>query len=95
MGAVERAIKDRAADSLAEIPRLDVRAMFSGFGFYLDEMLVAAAWDGAFRLRQRRDGHWTYQAVDDALVDRPEDLVPLVLANAEELSREPAARRRR
>jgi hypothetical protein len=95
MGEVERLVGDRAADALGEIERLDVRPMFSGFGFYIDGLLVAAAWEGAFRLRHREDGHWKYKAVDDAIVDEPSALVPLVLARAEALSREPLARRRR
>jgi TfoX/Sxy family transcriptional regulator of competence genes len=95
MGFVERAIRDRAAESLMEIPDLDVRAMFSGFGFYIDGLLVAAAWDGAFRLRYRQHDHWRYKAVDDATVDDPRLLVPLVLARAEQLTRDPDARRRR
>lgn len=95
MGLVERGIRDRAAESLVEIPDLDVRAMFSGFGFYVDGLLVAAAWDGAFRLRYREDGHWRYKAVDDAAVDDPRVLVPLVLARAAGLIGDPDVQRRR
>jgi hypothetical protein len=95
MGAVERLIRDRAADSLEEIARLDVRQMFSGFGFYIDGLLVAAAWDGAFRLRHRENGHWVYKAVHDSVIDDPVTLVSLVRDRAEKLSQEPGARRRR
>lgn len=95
MGVVERAIRDRAAETLVEIPDLEVRSMFSGFGFYIDGLLVAAAWDGAFRLRYREGGHWRYKAVDDTAVDDSRVLVPLVRERAEQLSGEPDASRRR
>lgn len=95
MGDVEREIRDRVVDSLAEISDLDVRRMFSGFGFYVDGILVAAAWGDAFRLRYREDGRWVYKTVDDALVDDPSRIVPLVRNRADELGREPDARRRR
>ncbi len=78
VGDVEREIRDRVADSLAEISDLDVRRMFSGFGFYVAGILVAAAWDEAFRLRYREDGRWVYKPVDEALVDDPSRIVPLV-----------------
>jgi hypothetical protein len=87
-------MRDRAADSLAEIEHLDVRPMFSGFGFYVDGLLVAAAWEEAFRLRHRRDGHWVYEAVADEVVDDPEVLVPLVRQRIAMLSQLPEARRR-
>jgi hypothetical protein len=95
MGAVEVEIRDRATDALAEIDRLDVRRMFGGFGFYVDGLLVAAAWEGAFRLRYREDGHWVYKPVDSAAVDEPSLLVDLVRERAARLSAEPGARRRR
>lgn len=69
--------------------------MFSGFGFYVDGLLVAAAWQGAFRLRHREGSRWVYQPVDAALLDDPPALVALVEERTRELSREPAARRRR
>lgn len=94
MGAVEKEFRDRAADSLAEVADLEVRRLFSGFGFYIDGLLVAAAWDGAFRLRHREDGHWHYRAVTDEMVDDPAALVPLVLARERALAQEPLARRR-
>lgn len=92
MGASEAAIRDRAADSLAEVEHLDVRRMFSGFGFYIDGLLVAAAWDGAFRLRHHDHGTWVYKAVDDSAIDDPAILVTLVRNRARALSRDPAAR---
>jgi hypothetical protein len=95
MGAVERCVRDRVADTLEEIEHLEVRPMFSGFGFYVDGLLVAAAWDGAFRLRHRTDGHWSYQPVDEALLDDPDLLVPLVRHQFAVLSELPEARPRR
>jgi hypothetical protein len=92
VGVIEAAIRDRAADSLAEIERLDVRRMFSGFGFYVDGLLVAAAWDGAFRLRHHEHGSWVYQAVDDSMIDQPAVLVELVRSRARALSQDAAAR---
>jgi hypothetical protein len=95
MGAVEVEIRDRAAETLAEIERLDVRRMFGGFGFYVDGLLVAAAWEGAFRLRYREDGHWVYRTVDGSAIDDPSLLVGLVRDRAAQLSDEPGARRPR
>lgn len=95
VGDVERDLRDRAEDSLAELDRLEVHRLFSGFGFYLDGLLVAAAWNGAFRLRHREDGHWVYKAVEDSVVDDPAALAALVRGRAEELSKDPLARRRR
>ncbi len=92
VGVSEAAIRDRAADSLAEIEHLDVRRMFSGFGFYIDGLLVAAAWDGAFRLRHHKNSAWVYEAVDDSVIDDPATLVSLVLERAQALSHDPAAR---
>lgn len=57
LGAAEE-VRDRTADSLAEIPGLDIRRMFSGYGFYVDGLLVAAAWGDAFKLRYQENGHW-------------------------------------
>jgi hypothetical protein len=95
VGAVERAIRDRVSDTLAEIERLEVRPMFSGFGFYVDGLLVAAAWEEAFRLRHRQDGHWVYEAVAEELLDDPDLLVPLVRQRTAMLSQLPEARPKR
>ncbi len=95
MGIVEREIRDRAIDSLAEMTRLDVRPMFGGFGFYDDGLLVAAAWDGAFQLRYREGGRWKYRRVDPAALDDPVALVGLVRERSVQLARDPATRRRR
>lgn len=78
MGIVEREIRDRAIDSLAEATRLDVRPMFGGCGFYEDGLLVAAAWDGAFQLRYREGGHWKSRPVDPVALDDPVALASLV-----------------
>lgn len=91
MGAAERCLRDRVADTLMEIEHLDVRPMFSGFGFYVDGLLVAATWDGAFRLRYRTRGHWIYEPVDEALLDNPDLLVPLVHGRRAALSELPGA----
>lgn len=88
VGAVERQIRERAVESLVQIPTLAVRSMFSGFGFYVDGLLVAAAWDAAFRLRYREGGRWVYKPVNEATLDDPSVLVPLVRERAEQLSRE-------
>jgi hypothetical protein len=95
VGTVERAIRDRVADTLAEIEHLDIRPMFSGFGIYVDGLLVAAAWDQAFRLRHRVHGRWIYEPVEESLIDDPRLLVPLVLRRFEALSELPEARPRR
>lgn len=95
MGVAERQIRDRAADSLAEMADLDVRPMFGGFGFYTGGLLVAAAWDGAFRLRYREGGRWNYRPVEPAALDDPRVLGALVRERSEQLAREPGARRRR
>jgi hypothetical protein len=94
VGAVERAIRDRVADTLAEVEHLDIRPVFSGFGFYVDGLLVAAAWDEAFRLRHRVHGRWIYEPVDDALLEDPHLLVPMVLRRVAALSELPEARPR-
>lgn len=95
MGAVEVEIRDRGADSLVEIERLDVRRLLGGFGFYIDGLLVAAAWDGAFRLRYREDGRWFYRPVDDSAIDESSILVARVRDRAAKRSQEPDARRPR
>ena len=69
--------------------------MFSGFGFYIDGLLVAAAWDGAFRLRYREGGRWNCRPVEPATLDDPMVLVALVRERAEHLAREPGAGWRR
>jgi hypothetical protein len=75
VGKAEDEIRDRAADGLAEIGGLDVRRMFSGWGFYCHGLLFAAAWDGEFQFRSRREGRWIYQPVDPELLRDPDLLV--------------------
>lgn len=82
---MEREIRDRASETLIEMRELEVRRMFSGFGFYLNGLLVAAAWDGAFRLRYREGNRWVYKAVPEGAVDDPGVLVPLVRERAQRL----------
>jgi hypothetical protein len=86
VGAVERVLRDRAADALGEINGLDVRPMFSGYGFYADGRLVAAAWDGRFRLRLRQSGRWVYHPVADELLDQPPTLIRMIRERAGSLS---------
>jgi TfoX/Sxy family transcriptional regulator of competence genes len=88
-------VRDRAADTLQEIEHLEIRSMFTGFGFYIDGILVAAAWEGRFQLRYHQDHHWIYEPVPDQLIDDPELLVPLVRERAAELAGDPKALPRR
>ena len=75
MGEAENEIRIDAEDALGAIEGLEVRRMFSGWGFYQRGLLFAAAWDGEFRWRTRQDRHWVYEAVDRDMLDRPDDLV--------------------
>ena len=106
MGQVEDEIRIDAEDALGAIEGLDVRRMFSGWGFYQRGLLFAAAWDGEFRFRTRQDGRWVYEAVDRELLGRPDELVSAARGNLARLEAEPqrpgprnrgsrAARRRR
>jgi hypothetical protein len=81
VGEAENEIRIDAQDALGAIEGLDVRRMFSGWGFYQHGLLFAAAWDGEFRLRIRQDRRWVYEAVDRELLDRPDDLVSAARAN--------------
>jgi TfoX/Sxy family transcriptional regulator of competence genes len=94
VGAVEDELREQAEDGLAELPGLDVRRMFSGWGFYSGGLLFAAAWDGEFRLRTRGDGRWIYTAVDHDLLSDPDQLVRVARANIARLELEPDARPR-
>jgi hypothetical protein len=75
VGQAEDEIRLDAQHALGGIDALDVRRMFSGWGFYSHGLLFAAAWEGEFRFRTRQDGHWVYEVVDPALLDQPDDLV--------------------
>jgi TfoX/Sxy family transcriptional regulator of competence genes len=91
VGQVEDEIRIDAEDALGAIEGLDVRRMFSGWGFYQRGLLFAAAWEGEFRFRTRQDGRWVYEAVDRDLLGRPDELVSAALENLAKLEAEPAA----
>jgi GrpB-like predicted nucleotidyltransferase (UPF0157 family) len=95
VGATEDDIRTDAEDALGGIDGLDIRRMFSGWGFYCHGLLFAAAWKGAFRFRTRQGGHWVYEPVDAALLGRPEELVAAARTVIAALAAEPAARTRR
>jgi hypothetical protein len=94
MGRAEDEIRIDAEDALGALDGLEVRRMFSGWGFYRQGLLFAAAWDGEFRFRTRQDGRWVYEAVDRGLLDRPDELVAAARAHLTRLAAEPAARTR-
>jgi TfoX/Sxy family transcriptional regulator of competence genes len=94
MGQVEDEIRIDAEDALGALDGLEVRRMFSGWGFYQHGLLFAAAWDGEFCFRTRQDGHWIYEAVDRELLSRPDELVSAARRNLARLEAEPAARTR-
>lgn len=94
MGQVEDEIRVDAEDALGALDGLDVRRMFSGWGFYRRGLLFAAAWDGEFRFRSRQDGHWVYEAASRELLDQPDQLLAAARANLARLEAEPAARPR-
>jgi TfoX/Sxy family transcriptional regulator of competence genes len=91
MGQAEDEIRIDAEDALGPIDGLDVRRMFSGWGFYQRGLLFAAAWEGEFRFRTRQGGHWVYEAVDRELLDRPDELVQAARGVLARLAAEPAA----
>ncbi|HEY1917464.1 MAG TPA: TfoX/Sxy family protein [Streptosporangiaceae bacterium] len=94
MGQAEDTIRLDAEQALGGIDALDVRRMFSGWGFYSHGLLFAAAWDGEFRFRTRQDGRWVYEAVDPGLLDQPEDLMRAARTVIATLAAEPAAQPR-
>jgi TfoX/Sxy family transcriptional regulator of competence genes len=95
VGAIEDEMRELAEDALAELPELEVRRMFSGWGFYCGGLLFAAAWDGEFRLRARSEGRWIYTEVDRALLSDPDQLVRAARDSIGWLELEPDARPRR
>ena len=95
MGQAEDEIRIDAEDALGAIDGLDVRRMFSGWGFYQRGLLFAAAWEGEFRFRTRQDGHWVYERVDRELLDQPDELVRAAREVLARLAAEPAAARAR
>jgi hypothetical protein len=94
MGWAEDEIRIDAEDALGAIEGLEVRRMFSGWGFYQRGLLFAAAWEGEFRFRTRQGGHWVYEAVDRELLGRPDELVSAARGTLARLETEPAAARR-
>jgi TfoX N-terminal domain len=95
MGQLENQVRLDAEYALASLEDLDVRRMFSGWGFYYRDLLFAAAWDGQFRFRHRRDNHWVYEAVDPMLIQHEEELVATASSVISDLESEPAAVNRR
>jgi TfoX/Sxy family transcriptional regulator of competence genes len=93
VGRAEDEIRIDAEDALGAIEGLEVRRMFSGWGFYQRGLLFAAAWEGEFRFRTRQDRHWVYEAVDRELLDRPDELVSAARSTLAKLEAEPAAAR--
>jgi hypothetical protein len=81
VGRAEDEIRIDAEDALGALEGLEVRRMFSGWGFYQRGLLFGAAWDGEFRFRSRQDGHWIYEAVDRELLERPDELVSAARVN--------------
>ena len=92
MGQIEDEIRIDAEDALAAIDGLEVRRVFSGWGFYRHGLLFAAAWDGELRFRTRQGRHWIYEIVDREMLERPDELVIAARKTLERLEREPAAR---
>jgi len=92
VGLAEDEIRIDAEDALGAVEGLEVRRMFSGWGFYRRGLLFAAAWKGEFRFRTRQDGRWIYEVVDRELLGRPGELVSVARAILARLEAEPAAR---
>ena len=95
MGQAEDEIRIDAEDALGAIDGLEVRRMFSGWGFYRHGLLFAAAWEGELRFRTRQGGRWIYEVVDRDLLGHPDELVVAAREVLERLEREPAARKPR
>lgn len=93
MGQIEDEIRIDAEDALAAIDGLEVRRVFSGWGFYRHGLLFAAAWDGELRFRTRQGRHWIYEIVDREMLERPHELVIAARKTLERLETEPAARK--
>ena len=93
MGRAEDEIRIDAEDALGAIEGLEVRRVFSGWGFYQRGLLFAAAWDGEFRFRTRQGRRWIYEAVDRELLGRPDELVSVARGILTRLETEPAAAR--
>jgi TfoX/Sxy family transcriptional regulator of competence genes len=68
VGPAEDEIRIDAQDALGAIEGLEVRRVFSGWGFYRRGLLFAAAWEGEFRFRTRQGHRWVYEAADRELL---------------------------
>jgi hypothetical protein len=95
VGRAEDEIRIDAEDALAAIEGLEVRRVFSGWGFYRHGVLFATAWEGEFRFRTRRGRHWIHEVVDREMLGRPDELVIAAREILERLEKEPAARKPR
>jgi hypothetical protein len=95
VGQPEDEIRVDAEDALGAIDGLEVRRVFSGWGFYQRGLLFAAAWEGEFRFRTRQGRRWVYEAVDRRLLECPEELVRAARGILAGLDEEPAATRPR
>lgn len=95
MGQAEDEIRIDAEDALGAIDGLEVRRLFSGWGFYRRGLLFGAAWEGEFRFRTRQAGRWIYEAVGREMLSRPESLVAAARKVLADLEAEPAARTRK
>jgi hypothetical protein len=93
VGRAEDEIRIDAEDALGAIEGLEVRRVFSGWGFYRRGLLFAAAWEGEFRFRTRQGQHWIYEVVDRQLLGRPDDLVNVARGILARLEADPAAAR--
>ena len=93
MGQAEDEIRIDAEDALGAIEGLEVRRVFSGWGFYRRGLLFAAAWEGEFRFRTRQGGHWIYEVADRELLGHPEELVSAAREIIARLEADPAAAR--
>jgi TfoX/Sxy family transcriptional regulator of competence genes len=91
VGQVEDEIRIDAEDALGAIEGLEVRRVFSGWGFYRRGLLFAAAWEGEFRFRTRQGGRWVYESVDRELLGDPDVLVSAARQILARLEAEPAA----
>jgi PAS domain-containing protein len=95
VGRAEDEIRIDAEDALGAIEGLEVRRVFSGWGFYQRGLLFAAVWEGEFRFRTRQGHHWIYEAVDREMLGRPDELVSVARGILTRLEAEPAAARAR
>jgi hypothetical protein len=77
VGQAEDEIRIDAEDALGAIEGLDVRRVFSGWGFYRRGLLFAAAWEGEFRFRTRQGRHWIYELLTESCWGTPTSLSAL------------------